>query len=295
MRYNNWMSDNLLYAVTDAGITELAIPNHITKLTNLYAGLELGVYSALRTFEHNKFLELDAHLDRTERSMALLNWKYQLDRQRLKSALHQATSAFPAPDSRVRFDILSWPSESLGTDSRELIALSPFKPEPKQVYTLGVGVDLVPQLVRDEPLAKTAEFAERRSKMLPSRNRSHYEYLMLDKDENLLEGTLTNFWGVRDGQVWTAGEGVLEGITRKILLNLIPTMGIPVFEIAVNKKDVPYLDEAFLSGSSRAVVPVVRVADVELGNGRPGPISRQILRAYQAYVQEHIKLAIADQ
>jgi len=289
------MSDNRLYAVTEDGIEELAVPEHISSLTNFYASLDLGVYSALRTYEHNKFFELEAHLDRTERSMALLNWDYRLDRERFKRALHQAVTAFPAPDARVRFDILSWPAKSLGTDSRELIALSPFKPEPKSVYTRGVGVDLVPQLVRDEPLAKTAEFAERRSKMLPSRSRNHYEYLMLDKDENLLEGTLTNFWGVRGGGVWTAGEGVLEGITRKTLLDLIPTMGIPLYEIAVNKKDLPYLDEAFLSGSSRAVVPVVRIAAVELGNGRPGPISRQILRTYQAFVQEHIKPAIADQ
>ena len=104
------MSDNQLYAVTEDGIEEIPIPETITNLTNLYAGLELGVYSALRTYEHNKFLELDAHLDRTERSMHLLHWDYELDRERLKRALHQATSEFPAPDSRVRFDILSWPA-----------------------------------------------------------------------------------------------------------------------------------------------------------------------------------------
>jgi branched-chain amino acid aminotransferase len=287
------MSDNRLYAVTDDGIEELAIPERISNLTHLYADLDLGVYSALRTYEHNQFLELDAHLDRTEKSMQLLNWDYQLDRDRLKRALHLATTEFPAADARVRFDILSWPATSLGTDSRELIALTPFKPEPKQCYTLGVGVDFVPQLIRDEPLAKTAEFAERRTKILPARSRAHYEYLMLDENDNLLEGTMTNFWTVRDGQVWTAGEGVLEGITRKILLNLIPELGIPVYEMATNKREVPYLDEAFLSGSSRAVVPIVRIAQYEIGDGRPGPIARQILRAYQIYVMENIKPAIS--
>jgi branched-chain amino acid aminotransferase len=224
--------------------------------------------------------------------MQLLHWDYHLDRSRLKRALHLATTEYPADDARVRFDILSWPATSLGTDSRELIALTPFKPEPKQCYTMGVGVDFVPELVRDEPLAKTAEFAERRMKMLPARSRMHYEYLMLDQNDNLLEGTMTNFWAVRDGQVWTAGEGVLEGITRKILLNLIPELGIPVYEVATNKRDLPYLDEAFLSGSSRAVMPVVRIAHFEIGNGHPGLITRQILRAYQDYVMKHIKPAI---
>ena len=92
----------------------------------------------------------------------------------------------------------------------------------------------------------------------------------------------------------TAGAGVLEGITRKILLDLIPDLDIPVYEAAVNKRDLPYLDEAFLSGSSRAVVPVVRIAQFEIGDGRPGPIARQILRAYQIYVMKNIKPAVSD-
>lgn len=285
------MSENLLYAVSDDGVELLPLSQTASSLTAVYAGLALGVYSALRTYEGNKFLELDAHLDRTERSMALLRWDYELDRERLKWALDTVTSAYPT-DARLRFDILSQPARSLGTESRELIALTPFKQWPKIHYTEGVGADFVPDMVRYEPLAKTAEFAERRSRMLPARSQFHYEYLLLDEYDNILEGTLTNFWAVRDGVVWTAGEDVLEGITRKILLDLIPRMGIPVVEQAVSKRELSSLDEAFLSGSSRTVVPVTRIASYEIGNGRPGPISRQILRAYQAYVSEHIQPAL---
>jgi branched-subunit amino acid aminotransferase/4-amino-4-deoxychorismate lyase len=287
------MSDDRLYAVTDEGIVNLPIPQEINDLTTLYAELELGVYSALRTYDHVKFLELDAHLDRTERSMALLGWHYKLDRDRLKKSLNTAVSIYPRKDARVRFDILSRSAQSLGVESRELIALTPFKPEPKATYTQGVGVDFVPSLVRHEPLAKTAEFAERRSRMLPARSQAHYEYLLLDEEDNILEGTLTNFWGVREGQVWTAGEDVLEGITRKVLLQLIPSMGIRLYEQAVNRRDLPLLDEAFLSGSSRAVVPVVRIASYEISDGRPGPATRQILRAYQEYVRLHAAPAVS--
>lgn len=286
------MNHNRLYAVTDDGPREIAVPAHVTDLTTLYADLSLGVYSALRTFDHNKFLCLDDHLARTESSMRLLRWQYEFDRPRLKRALHQVTSAYPATDARVRFDILSRPAQTLGVQSRELIALTPFEPEPARCYTEGVGVDFVPDLVRYEPLAKTAEFAERRSRMLPARSRAHYEYLLLDEGGDILEGTMTNFWGVRSGCVWTAREEVLEGVTRKILLDLIPQMGIPLVEQAVNRRELDMLDEAFLSGSSRAVMPVVRIAAHEIGSSRPGPITRQILRAYQAYVQEHVQTAV---
>jgi branched-chain amino acid aminotransferase len=286
------MENNRLYAITDKGLQELDLPADRVSLLDIYRYLDLGVYTALRTYDHNKFLALDAHIDRTERSMAVLGWQYNLDRARLKRALDEATSAFPAADARLRFDILSRPAQSLGTDSRELIALTSFKPEPKRVYTHGVGVDLVPDLVRDQPLAKTAEFAERRGRMLPARTQAHYEYLMLDEEDRILEGSLTNFWAVRGGQVWTAGSDVLEGITRQILLEVIPAMGIFVNLIAVNKREIPSFDEAFLSGSSRAVVPVVRIASHEIGDGRPGVITRQILRAYQTYVQDHIETAV---
>ena len=288
------MSSNRLYAVTDDGIENIPILEEISDLTGLYAGLDLGVYTALRTYDHVKFLELDAHLERTEKSMALLGWDYELDRDRFKHALHSAVSSFPEPEARVRYDILSRPAQSLHSESRELLALTPFKPEPKEVYTQGVGTDFVPSLVRYEPLAKTAEFAERRSRMLPARSQAHYEYLLQDEDDNILEGTLTNFWAVRDGQVWTAGKDVLEGITRKILLDLIPSMGIPLHGEAINRRDLPQLDEAFLSGSSRAVVPVVRIASYEIGDGRPGPATRQILRAYQEYVQLHVAPALPN-
>lgn len=286
------MAENQLYAITDEGLQRLAIPAGVQNLNELYAELDLGVYSALRTFEHNKFLALDEHLARTVRSMRLLGWDYALDEPRLRRALDEATAAYPAADSRVRFDVLAQPAAALGTSSRELIALTPFTPEPAHYYTEGVGAHYAPGLMRGRPKAKTAEFAARRNRMLPSRDQEHYEYLLVDEEGNILEGSLTNFWAVRDGAVWTAGEGVLEGVTRKILLELIPTLDLPLHQTAVNKTDVPALQEAFLSGSSRAVMPVVTLAGQAVGNGRPGPITLRVLRAYQGYVAAHVRRAI---
>lgn len=286
------MAENQLFAVTEAGLERLAIPAGVHNLNELYAELDLGVYSALRTFEHDKFLALGEHLARTARSMRVLGWAYVLDEERLRRALDEAVRAYPAAEARVRFDVLARPATALGTESRELIALTPFTPEPAAYYVEGVGVHYVPGLVRGRPRAKTAEFAARRNRMLPGRDQDHYEYLLLDEEQNILEGSLTNFWGVRDGAVWTAGEGVLEGITRGILLDLIPGLGLALRQTAVNQAEVPLLDEAFLSGSSRAVMPVVAIAGKPVGDGRPGPVTRQILRAYQAYVAAHVRRAV---
>jgi hypothetical protein len=87
------MANFQLYAVEDAGPRPLPVPPDATQFTDLYRGLPLGVYDALRTFDHNKFLYLNRHLARTERSMALLGWAYRLDRARLLRALHAVVTA----------------------------------------------------------------------------------------------------------------------------------------------------------------------------------------------------------
>lgn len=308
-----------LFAVEDAGPRPLPVPEGATQFADLYRGLPLGVYDALRTFEHNKFLYLNRHLARTERSMALLGWNYRLDRARLLRALHGVVTAAEWPEMRVRYDILAdsktlvddpaQPVGSLITTSRELIAIQPFTPPPPELYERGVAVDFAAGVSRDNPLAKTAAFAARRpvggglqllestaAEQPPTAGDSSpgtpYEYLLLDSAGRILEGAGTNFWAVRDGVVYTAAEGVLEGITREILLKLIPELGIELRLAAVGADEIATLDEAALSGSSRAFLPVVAIAGQRVGAGRPGPVTRRILEAYNAFVAANVRTAI---
>jgi branched-chain amino acid aminotransferase len=311
------MSRFQFHAVEDTGPKPLPVPINATQFADLYRGLPLGVYTALRTFQHNKFLYLDHHLDRTEKSMALLGWEYRLDRRRLCRALHDIVTAAGWPEMRVRIDVLAEAAPQLGSNSRELIAIQPFTPPAEDLYEHGVVVDFAAGLSRNIPLAKTADFAAKRPvsaglqqledtkyeirntnpERLVKGKSGHpvrpYEFLLLSEDGQILEGTGTNFWAVRDGVLYTAGEGVLEGITREIILRLAKNKGIPIRLESVWVTDIPVLNEAALSGSSRAFLPVVSIAGQPIGDGRPGPISRQILAAYRTFVEENIKQAIS--
>ena len=288
------MGNLRLYAVTDGGAEELEVPEMISGFVELYSGLSLGTYSALRTFAHDKFLDLARHIARTKLSMELLGMRYVLDEPRLRRALHQVVTSYPAENARIRFDVLAEPATQFGTDSRELIAVMPFIPIPEHYYDEGIGADYAPKLKRELARAKTAEFAEERSYLLPGQAQDHYEFLILDEKGHILEGTMSNFWAVRDGVVWTAGEGMLEGVTRTIILSLLPQLGIPLRFEAVHREEVRELDEAAISGSSRAVMPVVTIGGEKVGDGRPGPIFRRILLAYQEYVAGAIKTAVSQ-
>jgi branched-subunit amino acid aminotransferase/4-amino-4-deoxychorismate lyase len=116
--------------------------------------------------------------------------------------------------------------------------------------------------------------------------------LLLSESGHILEGTGSNFYGARDGVVWTAGEGVLEGITRRIILDLLPGLGISLRLEPVHVDEIGRLDEAALSSSSRALFPVVEIAGQQVGDGRPGPVSRRILVAYQQFVAKNIRPAV---
>ena len=281
------------FAISETGLRQLPIPPGAHSFADLYAGLPLGVYSALRTFGHNKFLDLEEHLARTRRSMNLLGWDYVWDENRLRHAIHTAATAFPAENARVRFDILSAAaSEKLGCESRELLALMPFKPIPANFYAQGVGVYATRALSRKRPLAKTADFAEQRKIFPVGVEQNAYERLIVNSAGDILEGTMTNFWAVRAGVVWTAGTDVLEGVTRKIILSLLVELGIPVRLDPYPLVELGTLDEAAISGSSRALLPVVAIDGQVVGSGRPGPICRRILVAYNDFVYHAVKTAV---
>jgi branched-chain amino acid aminotransferase len=310
------MSRFQLFAIETQGVRSLPIQPGAIQFSDLYTGLSLGVYDALRTFDHNKFLYLDRHLARTEKSMSLLGWTYALDRPRLLAALDEIVTSSEWPEMRVRIDILAEPAAALGSVSRELIAIQPFTPPPAALYETGVAVDFAADLTRREPLAKTADFAAMRpatsglkqlegagtvsqieieaSKSTASTTQDPpYEYLLLNRDGYILEGTGTNFWAVRDGVLYTAREGVLEGVTREIILQLVQRLGISLRLQPIRRDEVGSIQEAALSGSSRAFLPVIAIAGARVGNGRPGPVSTRILAAYNEFVRENARPALA--
>jgi branched-chain amino acid aminotransferase len=279
-----------LFLVGDGWVRPLPIPESAKTFEEMLAGYSLGVYSAFRTFAHNKFLYLEAHLARLRKSMSLLGWEYQFDEVPLRHALHQVCTAYPLPEARVRVDVLAEPVIAQDVSSRLLIGLMPFTSPPEAFYREGIRVDVVLGLRRDEPQAKTAVFAQHRRQYQKSSD--VYEYLMLDDDGRILEGLTSNFYAVKDGILRTAGSGILEGITRKIILNLAGELGIPIQLNAVHMDELPHLQEAMISSSSRAVLPVVQIGGQKVADGRPGPVYRRLLAAYNQFVAREVKTAV---
>lgn len=285
------MKELQFFALTEEGVQPLCVPAQAQTVHELFEELPLGVYSSFRTFDHNKFLGLEDHLQRTEQSIRLLGWEYHLPRPLLCRALHQLCTAYPLPDSRVRYDVLAEPIALAGVQSRLLVALSPFVPVPADCYTYGVQVQFASTLKRENPLVKNAQFVlERRA--YPFGSLQAYEYLLVNEEGQLLECSSSNFYGVRDGVLYTADAGILEGITRKLILQLANKLNIPVQLSPIHINQISQLDEASLSSSSRGLIPIVQIAGQPIGNAQPGAITQRLMAAYNRRVQQLIRTAI---
>ncbi len=109
--------------------------------------------------------------------------------------------------------------------------------------------------------------------------------LLLDIDGNLSENTGGNFFVVSDGVVRTPdSRNVLEGISRATVLELCQKLGIPSSEEVLQPYDAFVADEAFLTSTPYCMRPATRINVQPIGDGKPGPVTNQLLAAWSELV-----------
>lgn len=239
-----------------------------------------GVYTVTNTYNTFQVLKLDAHLDRLEDSARRRYIPLRLDRQALRAALRTMIAEAGFGDVRFRVTVPG------AQPDRLILSLEPFSPPPPEVYAQGVRCVTLPDSARDDPAVKsTGWIAARERFTLPP---GIYTGLLLDSAGRILEGMSSNFYAVLDGELRTAGEGALPGIAQQIVLAIAPDV-LPVRRQAVYVRDLPQVDEAFITSSSRGIVPVVEIDGVPIGAGVPGDVVKALRRAYNAWVDAHLE------
>ena len=112
--------------------------------------------------------------------------------------------------------------------------------------------------------------------------RGAFEALFV-RDGVVLEGSHSNLFAVYGGALLTypSSNYTLPGITRELVLELAAELGIPAALGPILEDQLGAADELFLSGTTTEVMPIVRVDGQEVGDGKPGPISRRLQQAYE--------------
>lgn len=140
---------------------------------------------------------------------------------------------------------------------------------------------------RDHPTAKDTRFIEFREK-LRQQHPEVYEILIQSNTGKILEGMSSNFYAIRGGVLHTAGENILPGISRSILLQIAPMLLEVSFD-PIYVSDLASLDEALLTSASRGVLPVVQIAGHVIADGNPGPVTMQLRRRFESHVQAELE------
>ncbi len=240
-----------------------------------------GVYTVTRTFQRTSALSLTAHLDRLEESARLKGQPLQLDRAALRKALRQLLDEAGYAEARFRITVPTAQPDTI------YFAIEPLNGILPELRAHGVRVQSFP-VQRPNPRAKDTNWMITRAELQAQMGDGIHEGLLTSPDGMILEGLASNFYGILDGELRTAADGILHGISRCIVLEVAPEI-LPVREEPVALADVPRLSEAFMTSSSRGVVPIVEIDGQPVNGGQPGPLTRALAARYDQWTETHLE------
>lgn len=247
-----------------------------SSLDEATAQLPAGFYTTFSTLNGgSRVLGLQAHLDRLYLPARELGLRPSLGEVDLRRQLAELVKENLPDESRVRL--------VLTRDTGKIyVGIQRFTPPMREIYEQGVHV-ITANLSRSDPRIKGTDFIVKSAEQRKLVKGDVYE-ILLTHDGSIFEGMTSNFYAVKRGTLITARKGILLGVTRRAVLRLARAEGalIEYRPPSVNED----FDEAFLTSSSRGVVPIVQIDGKLVGQGRVGAWTKRLSLAYQAYVEE---------
>lgn len=245
--------------------------------------LPAGVYTTFRTYRRTMSLDLEAHFQRLEESSEILGHFINLDRKKLRNAIRNILLGLSDNEHRLRMSI-----GFVGDLPRIFVTVESLQILPESAYKNGVKV-VLSEINRDTPKAKSTSFIQKSIVARENLPAGVNEALMVNEKGMILEGLSSNFFVVRDGVVFTAGEGVLEGITRSLAIVSSKALQLEIRFTGILISDLPHVDECFITSASRGVLPVVNVGDTQIGDGKPGQITRAISEYFNKLIESKLE------
>jgi len=297
------------WRITTAATEEINFPDmtSLDAITRLLPDPE-GYYSTFRTFDGcTRVLGLTAHFQRLYEPVPTS----EVSESFLRRQLFTLLEPYRPKEARVRV--------MMTKQGQVYIAVEPLRSLPRAVYETGVRVETT-EIRRETPLLKSTAFISASDSERKHITQEGIFEALLVKNGNILEGMTSNFFYVkydraakspqgernepkanldeartssalrsaqRDAILYTAQDNILLGITRKTVIDVSRGRGVEVKYESLKQDRLAVVDEAFITSSSRGIVPVIRIDDVTIGQGRPGSITKELSAAYDQYVLDH--------
>lgn len=254
-----------------------------------------GVFEGIRAY-HGRVFRLEEHLERLYTSAASIMIHIPMSREEMTEAILDVLRKNELRDAYIRLLVTRGVGD-LGLDPRKcarptiVIIADKIKLYPPEAYEKGLSL-IVASTRKNaidslSPRIKSMNYLNNILAKMEAINAGAAEAVMLDHNGFLTECTSENIFLIKKEVVFTptATVGILEGITRSVVMELAGELGYEVQMAFLTMHDLYTADECFVTGTGAEILPVVKVSGRTIGAGRPGPVTRKLLAAFREVVQ----------
>lgn len=250
-----------------------------------------GVYEVVPV-QNGRMIDEEPHLDRLDYSLRELRIAWPMSRAALKLVLRELTRRNGLTNGLVYLQV------TRGVAPRDhkfpkaakpalVVTTKRMNPTPAALVERGVRVIAVPDIRWKRCDIKSVSLLPNVLGKQKAAEAGAFEAWQVDADGFVTEGTSTNAWIVTsDGALVTrnADAAILNGITRQAVIRLTNEVGVAFEERPFSLAEAKAAREAFLTSSSGHVLPITRIDDAVVGDGKPGPVTKRLRAAYLGYV-----------
>lgn len=254
-----------------------------------------GVFEGMRIYSGKVFKHAE-HIARLYESAKHIALTIPLTPEQMIEAVDSTVKVNEKVDGYIRLIVSRGPG-NLGLDPRSctpnvIIIVDDISLYPTELYNAGLKI-ITSSLIRNHPNAldpriKSLNYLNNILAKIEAIHAGCLEAIMLNHVGEVAECTGDNIFVIKNGVIRTPppSAGILKGITRDAVIELAQRAKLPLTETTMTRHDVYAADEIFLTGSAAEVIGVVEVDQRTIGDGKPGPITRQLRELFQAYVRE---------
>lgn len=254
-----------------------------------------GVFEGIRAYSGRVF-RLDEHLQRLYTSARSLAIEIPCPLEEMRRIVLETLRRNKLKDSYIRLMVTRGVGD-LGLDPRKckkasvIVITDTIKLYPAEAYENGLRIIVASTRKTSpdslSPRIKSMNYLNNILAKIEAIGAGVAESVMLDKNGFLTECTSENIFLVKNHVLYTPTSvvGILEGITRSAVMELAQKVGIDVQMAFLTPHDLYTSDETFVTGTGAEILPVVEVGNRKIGDGRVGPVTRQLLAAFRELTQ----------